>query len=31
MPKMAELLNQILTELTGVQNEPLWLSKIDLK
>ena len=31
MPKMEELLNQKSTELTKVQNEPLWISKIDLE
>ena len=31
MPSMEELLNQISTDITRVQNEPLWISKIDLE
>ena len=30
MPKIEELPKQISTEITRVQNEPLWLSKISL-
>ena len=29
MPKMEEFLNQISTEKTKVQNEPLWLLEIE--
>ena len=31
MPNMEDLLNQISTEITRVQNELLWISKIDLE
>ena len=31
MPIMEVLLNQISTEITRVQNEPLWISKTDLE
>ena len=31
MPNVEELLNQISTEKTKVLNEPLWISKVDLK
>ena len=31
MPKMEQILNQISTEKTRVQNEPLWISKIHLE
>ena len=31
MPYMEELLNQISTEITRVEKEPLWMSKTDLK
>ena len=31
MPNMEELLYQTLTEVTRLQNESLWISKIDLK
>ena len=30
-PNMEELLNEISTKITKVQNEPLWISKIDLE
>ena len=31
MPNMVESIKQISTERRGVQNEPLWISKIDIE
>ena len=31
MPNMEDLLNQMSTEITRVQNEPVWISTIDLE
>ena len=31
MPNMEELLNKLSIEVTRVQNEPFWISKLDLE